>query len=339
MSRYEKFVANVPIRRWCVLASVVLVLWLARSIMSSILLTFIFAFLVTRVIKLVRRHFHVPAVAVVAPLYLLVLLGMFYVVVHYVPAIVKGTTNLFNSVLRFYNSQEFAHNQIMQWALTQFNQMNLKEQIQSGVSTILAYAGSIGAMGVTLVISLILSFFFSLEIDSLKTFGQSFLDSPFGWYFADLKYFADKFINTFGVVIEAQIFIALVNTAITTITLIILKMPNLPSLAVMVFILSLIPVAGAIISVVPLTLIGYTVGGWQNVAVLIIMIIVIHILEAYVLNPKFMSSRTQLPVFFTFVVLMLSEELFGIWGLIVGIPIFTFLLDVLGVKKIAKPKD
>ncbi len=178
----------------------------------------------------------------VAPLYLLVLLGMFYVVVHYVPAIVKGTTNLFNSVLRFYNSQEFAHNQIMQWALTQFNQMNLKEQIQSGVSTILAYAGSIGAMGVTLVISLILSFFFSLEIDSLKTFGQSFLDSPFGWYFADLKYFADKFINTFGVVIEAQIFIALVNTAITTITLIILKMPNLPSLAVMVFILSLIPV-------------------------------------------------------------------------------------------------
>lgn len=339
MSRYEKFIANVPIRRWCVLASVVLVLWLARNIMSSILLTFIFAFLVTRVIKLVRRHFHVPAVAVVAPLYLLVLLGMFYVVVHYVPAIVKGTTNLFNSVLRFYNSQEFAHNQIMQWALTQFNQMNLKEQIQSGVSTILAYAGSIGAMGVTLVISLILSFFFSLEIDSLKTFGQSFLDSPFGWYFADLKYFADKFINTFGVVIEAQIFIALVNTAITTITLIILKMPNLPSLAVMVFILSLIPVAGAIISVVPLTLIGYTVGGWQNVAVLIIMIIVIHILEAYVLNPKFMSSRTQLPVFFTFVVLMLSEELFGIWGLIVGIPIFTFLLDVLGVKKIAKPKD
>ncbi len=63
-----------------------------------------------------------------------------------------------------------------------------------------------------------------------------------------------------------------------------------------------------------MTLIGYTVGGWQNVAVLIIMIIVIHILEAYVLNPKFMSSRTQLPVFFTFVVLMLSEELFGIWG-------------------------
>ncbi|SII04319.1 Domain of uncharacterised function DUF20 [Mycobacteroides abscessus subsp. abscessus] len=65
------------------------------------------------------------------------------------------------------------------------------------------------------------------------------------------------------------------------------------------------------------------------------MIAAIHVLEAYVLNPKFMSSRTQLPVFFTFVVLLVAERLFGTWGLIVGIPIFTFFLDVLGVKKIA----
>lgn len=48
-----------------------------------------------------------------------------------------------------------------------------------------------------------------------------------------------------------------------------------------------------------------------------------------------MSSRTKLPVFFTFVVLILAERLFGTWGLIVGIPVFTFLLDVFGIKKIA----
>lgn len=28
----------------------------------------------------------------------------------------------------------------------------------------------------------------------------------------------------------------------------------------------------------------------------------------------------------------MSEHLFGMWGLIVGIPVFTFLLDILGVK-------
>lgn len=139
--------------------------------------------------------------------------------------------------------------------------------------------------------------------------------------------------------IEAQLFIALVNTVITTITLIVMKMPNIPSLAIMVFLLSLIPVAGALISVVPLAIIAYTVSGLQGVITIIIMIILIHLLETYVLNPRFMSSRTKLPVFFTFVVLMVGEWLFGTWGLIVGIPIFTFILDLLGVKKLPVKKS
>ena len=60
----------------------------------------------------------------------------------------------------------------------------------------------------------------------------------------------------------------------------------------------------------------------------------VHAIESYVLNPKLMSSRTELPIFYTFVVLFVSEHLFGTWGWIVGIPIFTFMLDVLGVKPV-----
>lgn len=191
-------------------------------------------------------------------------------------------------------------------------------------------------MIVTFLLSLLLSFFYTIELDSLNAFGQKFLDSTFGWFFADVSFFAKKFINTFGIVLEAQIVIALVNTTITVITLLFMKMPNIPSLGIMVFLLSLIPVAGAIISVVPLSIIAYTVGGWQDVATIIVMIIVIHILESYVLNPKFMSSRTQLPIFFTFVVLLFAEHIWGTWGLIVGIPVFTFLLDILGVQQSGK---
>ena len=50
----------------------------------------------------------------------------------------------------------------------------------------------------------------------------------------------------------------------------------------------------------------------------------------------FFSSRTELPIFYTFVVLLVSEHLFGTWGLIVGVPIFTFLLDIADVKPIGK---
>ena len=39
-------------------------------------------------------------------------------------------------------------------------------------------------------------------------------------------------------------------------------------------------------------------------------------------------------MFYTFIVLYLGEHLFGIWGLIVGIPLFTFLLDLMKIKQV-----
>ena len=171
----------------------------------------------------------------------------------------------------------------------------------------------------------------------MNEFSRQFLSSKsLGWFFNDLYYFGKKFVNTFGVVLEAQFFIAICNTVITMICLTFMHMPQIFALGLMVFILSLIPVAGVIISLVPLSMVAYSVGGWRYIAYVLIMVVVIHAIEAYVLNPKFMSSRTELPIFYTFVVLLVSEHLFGTWGLIVGVPIFTFLLDIADVKPIGK---
>ena len=41
-------------------------------------------------------------------------------------------------------------------------------------------------------------------------------------------------------------------------------------------------------------------------------------------------------MFYTFILLYLSEHLFGLWGLIIGIPLFTFFLDLMNVKEIPR---
>jgi predicted PurR-regulated permease PerM len=107
--------------------------------------------------------------------------------------------------------------------------------------------------------------------------------------------------------------------------------PQLFGLAIMIFFLGLIPVAGVIISLIPLSLIAYSIGGLIQVVYVLLMVMVIHGIEAYILNPKLMSSKTDLPIFYTFIVLIFSEHFFGVWGLIIGIPIFVFFLDVLDV--------
>lgn len=58
------------------------------------------------------------------------------------------------------------------------------------------------------------------------------------------------------------------------------------------------------------------------------MIILVHALEAYILNPKIVSSYVHFPVFITFLVLIISEHLFGLVGLLIGIPLFSILIDL-----------
>ena len=117
-----------------------------------------------------------------------------------------------------------------------------------------------------------------------------------------------------------------------------MSMELIIALVLLVFILRLIPVAGVIISLIPLSLVAYSVGGLRYVIYIFIVIMIIHAIEAYILNPKFMASKTELPIFYTFVVLLVGEHFLGTWGLIVGVPIFTFLLDILGVKSVKKKK-
>ena len=155
----------------------------------------------------------------------------------------------------------------------------------------------------------------------------------------EIEFFGRKFVLTFGKVLEAQVIIALVNCVLTTIGLWILGFPQILGLSLMVFVFGLIPVAGVIISLVPLLTIGYTIGGYPYIIILIIFVCIIHAIEAYILNPKLMSSKTNLPVFFTFIVLIFSEHFFGVWGLIIGIPVFVFLLDILQVQRMEPDKE
>ena len=81
------------------------------------------------------------------------------------------------------------------------------------------------------------------------------------------------------------------NCVLSVIALWILGFPQLLGLALMIFLLGLIPVAGVIISLFPLCMIAYNIGGIMYVVYILVIVTVIHALESYVLNPKFMSQK------------------------------------------------
>ncbi|WP_053365824.1 AI-2E family transporter [Bacillus sp. FJAT-27245] len=329
MEALAELVRNKGIKRLIIFSLIVLFLYSVRSIINLILLTFIFAFLMDRLVEFTARRMPINRRLLVFLIYTLIVGLLTWGLVRYLPIITNEISELIKRITSFYTQPH--DNVIINYIETILTNNQIAAYLENGVSFLLKYFTGISKTSIQVLISLILSLFFLLEKPRLIEFTNKFKTSKIAPFYYEIEYFGKKFTQTFGKVIEAQFIIAIVNCVLTVISLVILGFPQIFGLAIMVFFLGLIPVAGVIISLIPLSLIAYAIGGLMKVVYVWIAVGIIHAVEAYVLNPKLMSSKTDLPVFYTFIVLIFSQHFFGVWGLILGIPIFVFLLDVFDV--------
>lgn len=325
----NKLVQSSGFKRVLIFAVIAVALYAMRSIINFILLTFIFTFLMDRLVHFIEGKIPLNRRIIVVISYACIVGLLSYGIVMYMPMIVKEITELIKQLTAFYTSQH--DNVVLNYVVKQIQENKITTYLEQGFTFVLKYATDISKIGLQVLLALLLSLFFLLEKPRLIEFTKKFKSSKVSSIYVEIEFFAGKFVRTFGKVIEAQLIIACVNCVLTTIALWLMDFPQLGGLAIMIFFLGLIPVAGVIISMIPLTIIAYSIGGFIKVLYVGIAIVIIHAIEAYILNPKLMSSKTNLPVFYTFIVLIFSEHFFGVWGLIIGIPVFVFLLDVLEV--------
>ena len=336
-----KLIINHPrFKRLTVLFSLGVFFYVTRSIFDLMFFTFIFSFLMYTAEKFFERKLkgiipiHPKAMVMISAALIIALFA--YAFTNLLPAITSQVNDIIVQVTDFYKAP--AVNEM---------EASVKEFLGKGYETIMSDKGisnitnvvqEAGKMGLNLFLSLILSIFFMLERNRVVEFAKRFLTSKAGGYFKEVADFGEIFMRSFGTVIETQIIIAFVNAALSVIALSIMGMPQVLGLGVMILILGFVPVMGVIISLVPLCVIAFSTGGWMMVLAMVIMIIVLHAIESYLLNPNLMSHKTELPVFYVFVILLASEHFFGVWGLIIGVPLFIFVLELLGVDREKKPK-
>ncbi|KOS23973.1 membrane protein [Bacillus anthracis] len=328
-------------QRFLVLVIFALVLYGLQSMLNLILITFILTFLMDRFQRFISRkldHFMpINRKLVIAFLYVMLVCFIGITLFKYLPVLTIQISQLiyqFNLFFRNPPDSEF-----IKYAVSAVNGMEVSKYVGQGVDVLYQSIANVGKFGFQVLFSFILSFFFLLEKARIVAFTSKFKESRLAIFYAEIAYFGERFARSFGKVIEAQFLIAVVNCVFSVIALFVLGFPQFFVLAFMIFLLGLIPVAGVIISLFPLCIIAYNVGGVMYVVYIFVFVTVIHALESYFLNPKFMSAKTNLPIFYTFMVFIFSEHFFGVWGFIIGIPIFIFLLDVFDVTSDEMEKD
>ena len=335
MFSFNQFFKSRGFIRFLTFLFLVGIFYALRGMMNLVLFTFIFIFLMGGLERIISSGIskispiRVKPQIIIALLYTIIISSLVMVVYKYIPIITMQITDLVKVIIDFYKHPP--DNTAIDIVISALQKFVSPKEIEENALAVYSYAADLGKLSIQLLLALLLSLFFLLEKDKIKRFTGSFKQSKLGLIFTELEYLGNVFVNSFGKVIEVQFLIAFVNAILSTIILYILGFPQLLGLAIMIFLLGLIPVAGVIISLIPLCTIAYNIGGGVHVLYVVILIAAIHALESYVLNPKFMSAKTHLPTFFTFLVLVFGEHFLGIWGLILGIPIFIFLLNMLEV--------
>jgi predicted PurR-regulated permease PerM len=97
-------------------------------------------------------------------------------------------------------------------------------------------------------------------------------------------------------------------------------------------------VLGVFISSVPIILIAFNNYGLSHALIALGMIVVVHLLEAYVFNPRIYAARFHLNPVIVLIILLVAHELFGVWGMLLGIPVTHYVLNIAQLPSVPRRK-
>jgi len=332
MKEFKNFLWRNDIQQYIALAFLLGMVYILHDLIGVLLLTAILGYLAIKGAYKIKKFTKLPYAISVLVVYLISLFALIVAFIYIVPALINQFAVIPHEVSKLIDQYPI----IKQYFNETYKQLNLLSEVSNNWKALLASGlstlGTLGTIISEIVLSVFLSFVLSITWHRLRFFGSQFLNSNYPNFFKNVYNLGSTFILILGSVIEVQLLIAFINTILMMIGLTILGVPSVMVMGVMIFILGLIPIAGVIISLFPLSIMAFASLGWVGVIEIWAMIAIIHMFESYFLHPRLMASRTELPVFLTFATIIVMEHLLGAWGLIIGVPIVAFILSVLGVQ-------
>ncbi|MHB8765251.1 MAG: AI-2E family transporter [Deferrisomatales bacterium] len=184
----------------------------------------------------------------------------------------------------------------------------------------------------TTMLALLFSFLISLDAVRLRRGVDSLRLSRLKDFYEQTAQPVVRFGYVVGRAVQAQALIACLNTLLTAAGFWFLGIPSLAPLALLVFLCSFVPVLGVFLSTTPAVLLALNAGGLSAAFWVVAMVIGVHAVETYLLNPVIYGRHMKLNPALVLMILYVGHHTFGVWGMVLGVPVAYYLLhDVLGV--------
>lgn len=178
-------------------------------------------------------------------------------------------------------------------------------------------AAALGHSFIYAIIGLVLAIVYFLEEGKLRAFRDTL---PRGTLADTLTRWFGHVADAVSLTIQLQLIVAACNTVLTLPVLLIIGVPHVAALMLLIFVSSLIPVVGNLISGAVLVALAYQVKGWVGVGLFVGLTFVLHKVESYYLNPRLTARHVALPGFVLILSLIAWEHLLGFVGLFASFP-------------------
>lgn len=184
----------------------------------------------------------------------------------------------------------------------------------------------------TLILAIIFSFILVMDWQRIAGTMKELENSRIRSFYIGAAPHLHAFANVLGKAFTAQAIIATCNTVLTAAGVWFFQVPNIALIMTVVFLCGFIPILGTFLSSIPIVIFAIQAGGLLLVVKLIVLVAVVHAFEAYVLNPKITGNVLHVHPILVLVLLLVGERFFGIWGMVVGVPIGYYIISVLTMK-------
>ena len=192
----------------------------------------------------------------------------------------------------------------------------VKGQVQY-LASVAKFARGAGRLFVFLIAGVVAAI--SLFLNPRFELGGESGNRPGNFYSSCCEQIAQRFATlyrSFATVMGAQLIISAINTVLTAIFVLAVRLPHLSVVIGLTFLFGLVPIIGNLVSNTIIVGIALTVSPLMALLALVFLV-VIHKLE-YFLNSKIIGRRILNPLWLTLLSLVVGERLMGLPGMVLA---------------------
>ncbi|MCB2293814.1 AI-2E family transporter [Clostridium algoriphilum] len=314
------------------------------SLLSYFIWGFVIAYLLNPLMVYIEKKTKIKRIYSISIMYILFVGIIIFIITLVTPNVIKSAVDLFNNIPQFaqksykWSTKFLSNNQLLnKYDVTSYlnsylNTFNkdITAYLSPGLQLIINNLMGISSLFMKLMSGIVISFYFLLDkesiIHNLERLIYSVLSETVTFKIINFLKIAN---TTFKKYFVGKIIDSIIFGTITFIGFIILKIPYALPFSLVIGVTNMIPYFGNIMGMIPAVIITLFFNPMKSVE-LVLFVVTLSNIDGWFISPKIIGDKVGLSPLLVILGIVLGGGLFGIIGMLLGVPAIALINTLLG---------